>query len=115
MTATEPEAKKTKTGDESYYKIIDGVKYDRALLEAAEAFAKDGQVGYPEAKELWKDAEDGAGVTDTEKATLEYAMKAYKFSQKATIFMNTYLSAGSHTSYYKVIDGVKYDRELLET
>merc|ERR1712187_125244 len=101
-------------GGESYYKVIDGEKYDRALLESVEAFASDGQVGYPEAKQLWKEAEDGKGVTDIERATLEYAMKTYKFTEKATDFMNVYLSAGAHKSYYKVIDGVKYDRVLLE-
>mmetsp|Transcript_53034 Transcript_53034/g.147651 ORF Transcript_53034/g.147651 Transcript_53034/m.147651 type:complete len:257 (-) Transcript_53034:525-1295(-) len=115
MAATEQMAKKAKTGDESYYKVIDGVKYDRALLEAVESFAKDGQVGYPEAKQLWRDAEDGKDVTDIEKATLEYAMTAFKFSEKALAFMKTYVSVGKHTSYYQVIDGVKYERELLES
>jgi len=115
MASEEPATKKAKTGEESYYKVVDGVKYDRALLEAAEGFATDGQVGYPEAKQLWKDAEDGKGVTDVEKATLQYAMKTYKFSAKAAAFLTTYLAAGKHTSYYKVVDGVKYDRELLES
>merc|ERR1719277_2343719 len=115
MTSEEPETKEAKTGEEAYYKVIDGAKYDRALLEAAEGFAADGQVGYPEAKQLWKDAQDGNGVTDIEKATLEYAMKTYKFSEKAAKFLTTYLAAGQHKSYYKVVDGVKYDRELLES
>merc|ERR1719442_63115 len=115
MTSEEPETKKAKTGEEAYYKVIDGAKYDRALLEAAEGFAADGQVGYPEAKKLWKDAQDGKGVTDIEKATLEHAMKTYKFSEKAAKFMTTYLAAGKHTSYYKVVSGVQYDRELLES
>jgi len=114
MAAVESEAKKAKTGEESYYKVIDGVKYDRGLLESVEAFAADGQVGYPEAKQLWKDAQDGKGVTDTEKATLEYAMKTFNFTDKAKNYVTVYLNAGKHTSYYKVIDGVKYDRELLE-
>ena len=114
MASEEPATKKAKTS-ETYYKVIDGNQYDRALLEAAEGFAADGQVGYPEAKQLWKDAQDGNGVTDIEKATLEYAMKTYKFSEKAAKFMATYLAAGKHTSYFKVIKGVKYDRELLES
>lgn len=109
-----PDAKRAKSGDESYYKVIDGEKYDRELLESIEKAAADGQVGYPEAKKLWHEAEDGNGVTDTEKATLRYAMKTYKFSEKATHFLETYLNVGTHKSYYKTIDGVKYDRELLE-
>jgi len=112
--ACEPETKKAKTGEESYYRIIDGEKYDRALLEAIESCAADGQVGYPEAKKLWKAAEDGQGVTDIEKATLKYAMKTFKFSEKANKFMETYLSVGVHKSHYQIIDGVKYDRDLLE-
>mmetsp|Transcript_138484 Transcript_138484/g.430636 ORF Transcript_138484/g.430636 Transcript_138484/m.430636 type:complete len:255 (-) Transcript_138484:110-874(-) len=113
MAAEEPDSKKAKTGDESYYKVIDGVKYDRGLLESVEKFAADGQVGYPEAKQLWDEAQDGQGVTDTEKATLEYAMKTYKFTDKATKFMKAFIGSG-HKSFYKVIDGVKYDRGLLE-
>lgn len=114
MAVVEPETKKAKTGEESYYKIVDGVKYDRALLESVEQFAADGQVGYPEAKQLWKEAQDGHSVTDIEKATLEYAMKTYKFSDKAKNYIATYLKAGTRKSFYKIIDGIKYDRELLE-
>ncbi|CAK0877171.1 unnamed protein product [Prorocentrum cordatum] len=114
MASEEPATKKAKTGEESYYKVIDGVRYDRALLEAAEGFAADGQVGYPEARKLWKNAQDGAGVTDIEKATLEYAMKVYKFSEPARKFMTTYLAAGKHRSYYKTVSNVQYDRALLE-
>jgi len=114
MAAGEPEAKKAKVDGESYYRVIDGVKYDRALLGSIESFAADGQVGYPEAKKLWMDAEDGKGVTDVEKATIEYAIKTYKFTDKAKNFLQVYLTAGTFKSYYKVIDGVKYDRQLLE-
>lgn len=114
MAAGEPEAKKAKVDGESYYKVIDGVKYDRALLVSIESFAADGQVGYPEAKKLWIDAEDGKGITDTERATIEYAMKTYKFTVKAKNFLQVNLTAGTFKSYYKVIDGCKYDRALLE-
>jgi len=96
----------------SYYKQIDGVRYDRELLEQAEAFQKDGQISHAEAKQLWEDALDGKGVTATEKLTLEYTMKHFKYTGKASVFMNKAL--GANVSYYKVIDGVKYDRELLE-
>jgi len=98
----------------SFYKQINGVKYDRELLETAEKFAKDGQISYPEAVQLWEDAQDGRGVTDIEKATLQYTMKELKYSKKASEFMTTMLASGKYKAYYKVIDGVKYDRELLE-
>merc|ERR1712118_53464 len=40
--------------------------------------------------------------------------KELKYSEKAANFMKTVLEAGKHVSYYQVIDGQKYDRELLE-
>jgi len=98
----------------SYYKQIDGVKYDRELLEMAEEFAKDGQISYPEAKELWEDAQDGKGVTDTEKETLLYTLKTFKFTDKAAAFLRPLLEEGESKSYYKQIKGQRYDRELLE-
>ena len=39
-----------------YYKQFDGVKYDREILEKAEEFARDGQISYADAVELWEDA-----------------------------------------------------------
>jgi len=114
MAAQEPETKKAKTECESYYKIIGGVKYDRALFEQVEKFAADGQVGYPEAKKLWADAQDGNKLTDIERDTLKYAMETFKFTEKAANYLKTYLEAGTHSSHYKVIDGKKYDRQLVE-
>jgi len=85
----EPEAKKA-----SYYKVIDGVRYDKKLLESCEAATvSGGRVSEAEAKALWKEAEDGHGVTDTEKATLEYAMKTYKFTERAENYLKECLRA----------------------
>lgn len=112
--AEEPPTKVAKTDDAAYYKVIDGVKYDKKLLEAIEGFAKDGQVSYVEAKKIWEEAQDGKEVTDCERATIEYGMKTYKFTDKAAKAMSIYLEGGKHQSYYKVIAGVKYDRELYE-
>jgi len=107
--------KKAKTGDEAYYKVIDGNKYDRGLLEAVEKHAESGgQISRIEAMKLWADAEDGRGVTDIEKATLEYAMKTFKFTDKAISYLRAFLDAGKHTGLYKVVDGKKYDRSLFE-
>lgn len=107
-------AKVAKTGEEAYYKVIDGVKYDRTLLETIEESAKDGQVSYVEVKKIWAEAQDGEKVTDIERATLQYGMKTYKFTAKAAKALNIYLEAGQHKSFYKVLQGVKYDRKLLE-
>jgi len=107
--------KKAKTGDESYYKVIEGTKYDRGLLEAVEKHAESGgQISRLEAMKLWVDAEDGRGVTDIEKATLEYALKTFKFTDKATSYLRAFMDAGKHTGLYKVVAGKKYDRSLFE-
>lgn len=115
MVADEPAQKKARVEEgSSYYKEIDGVQYDRELLEKADVLAKDGQVSYPEANALWQSALDGHGVTDTEKLTLEYTMTTLKYTEKAKKFLREQLDSGKKQSYYKQIDGVKYDRELLE-
>jgi len=99
----------------SYYKTVNGVKYDRDLLEKAEKAAADGQVSVKEAQELWKAAQDGQGVTKTERRTLEHVLKALKFTEKAAVYLQEQLQGKKkETSYYKIVDGVKYDRELLE-
>merc|ERR1719231_699433 len=99
------------------YKQINGVMYDRQLLEKAEAFGKDGQISYPEATELWNDAKDGPGVTDIEKQTLQYTLDTIKYTEKAAKFMSACLAGGDpskSSGQYKQINGVKYDRQLLE-
>jgi len=80
---TRPPAKAT----HSRFKQIDGVKYDRDILEQAEVACRDGQVSYPEAQQLWQIALDGPGVTEVEMATLEYAMKQHRFTDKAEDFV----------------------------
>jgi len=104
-----------KTGDEAYYKVIDGKKCDRKFLEAVEKHAESGgQVSRLEAMKFWVDAEDGKGVTDIEKATVEYAMNTFKFTAKAYSYLRAVLAAGKHTGLYKVVNGKKYDRSLFE-
>jgi len=98
----------------SYYKVINGTRYDRELLSQAEAFAKDGQISFPEAQRLWESAQDGQGITNTEKETLEYITKHFKFTDKALSFMKNHLDAESHGSYYKMVEGTKCDSSLLK-
>eukprot|EP00392_Amoebophrya_sp_AT5.2_P002711 g2716.t1 len=98
----------------SYYVHIGGRRYDRLLLEDAQMFAVDGQVSLAEAKELWENASDGTGVTPAEKDTLTYAMQTLKFTHRASTFMKQMLNGHGPKSYYKQINGVKYDRLLLE-
>eukprot|EP00928_Gymnodinium_smaydae_P050679 TRINITY_DN3423_c0_g1_i4.p2 TRINITY_DN3423_c0_g1~~TRINITY_DN3423_c0_g1_i4.p2 ORF type:complete len:280 (+),score=86.32 TRINITY_DN3423_c0_g1_i4:50-841(+) len=72
---------------QSYYKIIDGVKYDRSLLVKAEEATKSGPMSLKDAEALWASACDRSGVTDTEKTTIEYILKTLKLNAKAKVFL----------------------------
>jgi len=71
----------------SQYKQIEGVKYEKQLLEEAEKNAADGQVSLPEARNLWKMAQDGGKVTATELRTLKYILEKLKFTGPAKKFL----------------------------
>ena len=69
----------TETGG-SYYKQIDGVKYDKGLLEKADSLTTgrgDGRISQDDAEKLWEDAQDGKGVTECESRTLQYILENY--------------------------------------
>jgi len=95
-------------------KVIDGVRHDTELAEMAKRYAKDGQISFSEAKQMFHHAE-GAGLDDVRTRTLRWTMEAFKYTDKAAAFMELALQGkGSKTSYFKQINGVKYDRDLLE-
>lgn len=69
----------------SYYKTIDGKKYDRALLEKAEALIEgqgDGRISAKDAQTLAQSICDGRGITDIEKDTLMHIFKKHKWTDK---------------------------------
>merc|ERR1712032_1273841 len=72
----------------SYYKVIDGQKYDASLLSEVENIANNGEISEAEAKRLWEEADDGKGVSEMEKVTLKYALGKTKFSDRAKVFLN---------------------------
>jgi len=98
----------------SYYKQINGVKYSRVLLERAEADSQSGPLSLAEAKELLETAQNGPGITDTERRTLEYCLRAYEFSDQARNLLHGELETGRPSPLSKTIDNVKYDRHILE-
>ena len=70
----------------SYYKTIQGVRYDRALLEVAEerkSGQRDGHIFEKDAKEIVELAKDGGRITETELRTLKYISENYQFTPKA--------------------------------
>jgi hypothetical protein len=68
------------------YQIIDGVQYEKELLDLAIASTTgkgEGKISKEEVEELFKSALDGRGVTDTEKRTLGYIREQYPFTDAA--------------------------------
>mmetsp|Transcript_111502 Transcript_111502/g.314834 ORF Transcript_111502/g.314834 Transcript_111502/m.314834 type:complete len:486 (+) Transcript_111502:72-1529(+) len=93
----------------------DGATYNQALLELAERFAQDGQISYSEAKQLW---EYTSGVhelsNEIRKRTLQLTMEVFNYTDRAASVMDELMNGARTTSYYKQVDGARYDRELLE-
>lgn len=98
----------------SYYKILNGVKYDRAILDDADRAVSDGQVSFKEANYLWNLAADGPGITDTEKVTLTYIVDNYKCTKKAADYLRHMIASITGDSYYRIINGAQYDRKMLQ-
>jgi hypothetical protein len=71
---------------ETYYKFIDGKKYDKQMLEIAEAVTAgqgDGRISLSDAHRLIAAVTDGGRYTDTEKETMAYIREHYKFTDEA--------------------------------
>jgi len=68
------------------YQSIDGVKYEKELLELAKKHTTgrgEGKLSKDEVADLFASANDGQGVTETEKKTLEYIRKNFVFTDAA--------------------------------
>lgn len=69
----------------SYYKTIDGVNYDKDLLELAEALIEgkgDGRLSEDDMKQLIGKIIDKKKITKTEYLTMFYIIKKYNITQK---------------------------------
>lgn len=72
--------KKAALADGSCYKEIDGVKYDKGLLEKSDSLTTgrgDGRISKEDAEKLLEDTQDGKGVTEGERKTLQYILDNY--------------------------------------
>jgi len=70
----------------SYYKIIDGLNYDSALLELAENLIKgqgDGRISIVDSNKLLDKILDSGTITKVEYRTIFYIVKNFKFSKEA--------------------------------
>jgi len=78
----------------AYYQIINGQRYDRGLLEAAQQLTEgrgDGRISQKDAAILLDKVQDGRGITPTEKRTLRYLLETLKWTEKAAEWINTQL------------------------
>lgn len=76
----------------SYYKEIDGKKYDGKLLETAEELTKgqgDGRLSQADAEKLFTLVKDGNSYTDVEKDTVEYIRENMKWTDAADEWFRT--------------------------
>ena len=70
---------------DSYYTIIRGKKYDRRMLELAEGLTSgrgDGRISINDAKNLLRVVKDANNYSPTEKATMEYIRRHFKFTKE---------------------------------
>ncbi len=68
------------------YVTIDGVKYEKELLDLAKQHTtgkNEGKISKDEVMDLIASAKDGVKVTDTEMATLQYIRQQYPFTEAA--------------------------------
>jgi len=68
------------------YQTIDGVKYEKELLDLAKKHTTgkgEGKLSKDEVADLFKSASDGQGVTEIEKNTLGYIRKNFVFTDAA--------------------------------
>jgi len=99
----------------SQYKTINGVKYEKDLLDEARKASSGGHMlTTADVERLWKMAMDGNKVTETERKTLKYIMNNLRIDEFAKANLKAKLNCGSSKGYYKTMDGISYDRKLLE-
>jgi hypothetical protein len=71
---------------DSYYKVIDGKKFDREMLEIADratAGQGDGRISIEDARLLIGAVKDGGRYTDVEKETMAHIRDNYRFTDEA--------------------------------
>jgi len=70
----------------SYYKTIEGKKYDGELIDLADKLTKgagDGRISMSDAEQLFEAVKDGNSYTDIEKDTMAYVRANYKWTDAA--------------------------------
>lgn len=101
----------------SQYRSINNVRYDRSCLDLAAHLAKDGKIDIGDAKQLWADVEDGPGVTECERQSLQYVMDNYKLTEggKAFLLQKMREQMNLKLMYFKGRGLMEVPRTLLAT
>ncbi|UKN02576.1 hypothetical protein K6119_03500 [Paracrocinitomix mangrovi] len=76
----------------SYYKTIDGVKYDKEILDLADKLTAgqgDGRLSVDDAGQLLEAVKDGGTYTDIEKETMAYVRDNYQWTDAADEWFRT--------------------------
>ena len=92
----------------NYYKTIQGIRYDRALLEVAEDRIHgqgDGRISKKDAEEIVESSKDGGRITETELRTLRYISENYHFTSKASAWF-----AGKLPEIVQAVDPDQFDQ-----
>jgi hypothetical protein len=77
----------------TYYRIINGIRYERTLLESAALYEKSGnRISEPEIKRLYHQAFDKGSITDVEERTLLYIARNFKLTENARVWLHETLN-----------------------
>ncbi len=68
----------------TYYKTIEGIKYDRQLLKLAAQVAQQAPIDQKKMEQIWEEVSDGGRITPTERATLSYIQQLYPITPEAS-------------------------------
>lgn len=80
----EPEKEEEDRESRSYYEIIEGKKYDKAILDAtrkAVAGQGDGRISMEDAQKIYQAVNDANQYTDVEKDTLKYIRENFRWTE----------------------------------
>lgn len=94
----------------SYYKTIDGKNYDKAILDMAKSSVAgqgDGRISLNDAKKIVRLIQDGGKITDTEKRSLQYVLKKYKFTDTAQEHIKNALGKSAAAREHKTVKAAK--------
>lgn len=98
----------------SYYKVIDGVRYDRELLEKAESLTKgrgDGRISLPDAQLIFQEANDRGILTAVEYNTVRYILDKLKVTTQAKEWLRAKMD--QETPYQRIVSSIIREAFLL--